>query len=139
MADYEETKPLTRRQDRPGYAEKQKSIREKQELDHMLRRLNAWAGTGKPELAQDRAIFISVLERCARGGDYTVNANMIRETLTGDDNEFVINPQSYSSMFNSLVSFGVLEVIGKVANTDNYAGNAGKLINNYRFHETWKG
>jgi hypothetical protein len=139
MSDYEVTRPLTRRQDRPGYAARMKATREQQELDYLAQRLSRWAGTGKPELAQDRAIFISVLERAARNGDYTVNANLIRETLTGNDGEFVISPQSYSSMFNSLVSFGVLEVIGKVKNTDAVAGNAGKSINNYRFHETLRG
>lgn len=139
MSDYEITKPLTRRQDRPGYAQRQRAVLKAQELDYLSRKLNHWAGTGKPELAQDRAIFISVLERCARAGDNNVNANAMREKLLGKDGQFVINPQSYSSMFNSLVSFGVLEIVGTVKNTDAEAGNLGKPLNNYRFHQTWRG
>ncbi len=135
MNDYEETKPLTRRQDQPGYADQVQARLEKQKLDYLNKRLNKWAGTGKPELAKDRAIFSSILGRHARVGNTTVNANDVRKEFLDEDGDFIVSPQSYSAMFRALASLGVLEVIGTVKNDDAFAGNAGKTINDYRYKD----
>lgn len=107
---------------------------EKLAVEALSRSLSRYAGQGKESLAQDRAIFISVLHRTAKANGGLVNANLVRPFLTDDEGNFVIDPQSFSSMHNALIGYGNLVVIGQVESTDARSGNKGKLINHYRLN-----
>ncbi|WP_315913955.1 hypothetical protein [Arthrobacter sp. lap29] len=103
-------------------------------VEALSRSLSRYAGQGKESLAQDRAIFISAIHRTAKANEGVVNANLLRPFLTDEDGNFVIDPQSFSSMHNALIGYGNLVVIGQVPNTDVRSGNQGKLINHYRLN-----
>lgn len=107
---------------------------EKLAVEALSRSLSRYAGQGKESLAQDRAIFVSAIHRTAKANGGFVNANLLRPFLTDDEGNFVIDPQSFSSMHNALISYGNLVIIGQVPSTDARAGNKGKLINHYRLH-----